>query len=230
MRRNARPASPSTSTLEDATNLSGRRKTKITIDIELHKVEQHDFSTKDSRGKEKVLFKRQDLPQAVQSELACIRRDQEMSQYLQQVVFQRRRETQQIVVPLEVEALLQDHNLTSFTAGLAALLAIYDISKITPVMDSPVESMLLDISIFSWMAIMEIQDEDVPEVEKKLVEEDFGLTLRSLLWQSPTSEHFIFILKHFDPYGRLFSPVLNQLLYCGNHHPKIDVRSKTKVP
>ncbi|XP_060543136.1 uncharacterized protein LOC132710561 isoform X1 [Pantherophis guttatus] len=214
MRRNARPASPSTSTLEDATNLSGRRKIKITIDIELHKVEQHDFPPKDSQGKEKVLFERRDLFQAAQSELACIRRDQEMSQYLRQVVSERRRETQQ-------SALLQEH---SFVNGLAALLEMYDLSKITPERDEPIEAMLMDLSSFYWTATLDAEEEDLSEVEKKLLDEAFGLTMRNLLRQSPTTEQFVFILKQLDPRGKLFLPAINQLLSCGNHHPRIDLQ------
>ncbi|KAM6437811.1 uncharacterized protein PHA67_024406 [Liasis olivaceus] len=128
---------------------------------------------------------------------------------------------------LAVLALLEDNQLSSFSAGLAALLAVYDISKVPPAMDPPVESMLLKIFVFLWMGSMERKDEDVPEEEKKLLEEALGITLRGLLRQAPTSEHFIFILKHFQPHGwRCFSSILNQLLYCGNHHPRINL---TKV-
>ncbi|KAM6437624.1 uncharacterized protein PHA67_024279 isoform 1-T1 [Liasis olivaceus] len=67
--------------------------------------------------------------------------------------------------------------------------------KVPPAMDPPVESMLLKIFVFLWMGSMERKDEDVPEEEKLFLEEALGLTLRGLLRQAPTSEHFIFILK-----------------------------------
>ncbi|XP_058052404.1 gap junction alpha-4 protein isoform X3 [Ahaetulla prasina] len=124
-----------------------------------------------------------------------------------------------------LQALLQEH---TFVIGLAVMLDTYDLSKITPEMDEPVESMLIDISIFYWMATLDTED-DVSEVDEKLLKEAFGLTLRSLLRQSPTTQRFIFILKHLDTGGSFFLPALNQLLYCGKHHPRIDLDEVQQV-
>lgn len=50
-------------------------------------------------------------------------------------------------------------------------------------------------------------------------------------WFSEMSKHVfsLSIPQNLDQHGRLFVPALNQLLYCGSHHPRIDVRSKIKL-
>ncbi|XP_039197347.1 uncharacterized protein LOC120309688 isoform X2 [Crotalus tigris] len=69
---------------------------------------------------------------------------------------------------LAVLALMEDNNLSSFTARLAAMLAVYDISKVSPAMDPYVESQLLKISGSMWMSSMKNRGENISEEEKKL--------------------------------------------------------------
>ncbi|XP_039197263.1 uncharacterized protein LOC120307068 isoform X2 [Crotalus tigris] len=125
---------------------------------------------------------------------------------------------------LAVLALMEDNNLSSFTAGLAAMLAVYDISKVPPAMDPKVESRLLKIFGSVWLSSMKNGEENISEEEKKLLEDVFGLLLRGLLQQSAKTEHFIFILKHFEKHGRqCFTSAWNQLLYCGIHQSRINL-------
>ncbi|XP_058052590.1 uncharacterized protein LOC131204932 [Ahaetulla prasina] len=125
---------------------------------------------------------------------------------------------------LAVLALMEDNNLSSFTAGLAAFLAIYDISKLPPAMSPEVESRLLEMSRVVWLSCMKIGQETVSEGEKKLLGEAFGLMLRGLLQQCATTPHIIFILKHFEEHGwECFSYAWDQLLFCAAHQSTINL-------
>ncbi|XP_039203118.1 uncharacterized protein LOC120309687 isoform X3 [Crotalus tigris] len=125
---------------------------------------------------------------------------------------------------LAVLALMEDNHFSSFTAGLAAMLAVYDISKIPPAMDPKVESQLLNIFGSMWMSSVSNRGENIGEEEKKLLEETFGLLLRGLLQQAAKTEHLIFILKHFEKHSwQCFSSAWNQLRCCGTHNSRINL-------
>ncbi|XP_058052711.1 uncharacterized protein LOC131204986 [Ahaetulla prasina] len=131
---------------------------------------------------------------------------------------------------LAVLALMEDNNLSSFTAGLAAFLAIYDISKVPPAMIPEVESRLLEMFRVVWLSCMKIGQETVSEGEKKLLGEAFGLMLRGLLQQCATTPHIIFILKHFEEHGwECFSYAWDQLLFCAAHQSTINICSKLRI-